>query len=150
VTNVLGEKGVLKTGVSQLLGSFALAGQTVPDTRLQVTSIEFEVEKDGVAVTQWQLGASDSTLRYGCSASNTTVSCLVIPSELGVIYPLPRTLHLYGDVTVDQGAQKPFLQVSLNQAGTIGVNGAIRWTDEIGQFNWVELNTPIVKGTRWE
>jgi hypothetical protein len=85
-----------------------------------------------------------------CSANGSTVSCATIPVELGALQNGSRTLQLYGSVTFDQGAQNPFLQVSLNEAGGVGQSGAIQWSDGTGDFNWVELDSPLVRGTEWK
>jgi hypothetical protein len=39
--------------------------------------------------------------------------------------------------------------VDLGQPGSIGVNGAVRWTDGAGHYTWTEFTAPVVRGTRW-
>ncbi len=84
-----------------------------------------------------------------CAVSDTLVSCIAIPDELGTLTG-PRTLRLFGDVSVDSGASSPFLQLSLNQAGSVGQSGAIQWTDGTGHFVWTELPSPVARGTMWK
>ena len=152
VTNALKEQDALPLGNDQLVAGFAFRGEIIPQADLEITELEFEVTKPtGVQTTGWELGATDTTTRVACSMSSNTVSCTNIPEELGAIGSgSSRTLRLFADVSLTNGTQNPFIQISLNQPGSISANGAVRWTDGTGNFNWVELGQPVARGTRWE
>jgi len=151
VMNALRESDILPLGSDQLLAAFSFEGTVIPTAKLQLEQLEFQVSKSSsLAVSGWELGVPGSSLRVACSVSTTIISCSYIPAELGALDGGVRTLQLYGDVSLDQGAANYFLQVSLNQAGAIGENGAIRWADEVGHFNWVELPTPLARSTYWQ
>jgi hypothetical protein len=151
VKNAMEETGVLPPGPNQQLASFRFSAESVAGTSVRIEHLEFQVSKSSdVAVSNWRLMTTDSPDYVSCTLSNgTVVSCLSLPETFGAISG-SRTLRLVGDVVLDQGAQHPYLQVSLGQPGTVGENGAIRWTDGTGHFNWVELPAPIARSTKFE
>lgn len=151
VANALGESDALPLGNDQLVGAFTFEGSVVSGAVLRLEQLEFQISKAAdVAVSGWELGSADSSLRVSCSVSADIATCPNIPAELGALEDGPRTLRLFGDVALNQGAHDPFLQVSFNQPGGISENGAIRWTDGSGHFNWIELAAPVARGTRWQ
>lgn len=151
IRNVLDTNGILTPGQNHLLGSFSFSGSLISGAQPQVESLEFTINKSGVAVTNWQLGTRDSGERIPCSVNDNVVSCLSLPVEMASFGPTPRILELYGDVTIDQGARNPFLEADLNDPGTIGTNGAVRWTDGTGHYTWLEMEgMPLARGTKWQ
>lgn len=150
VANADGENGALAPGTQRLIGSFTIAGTVLPTATLKATSLEFQLSKSPeVTVANWKLRATDTNVTLDCTVNGTTISCSGLPVELGIITNPPRILQLTGDITVAGGAQSPFLQVSLAQAGNYGTNGSIRWTDGVSTFAWVELASPLATGTLW-
>ena len=151
VVNAGTETDALPLGTNQLVGAFTFRGQVVAQADLRITELDFTITKpSSVLTSNWELGSTDSSLRSSCTISTDTVSCASIPAELGDTDAGPRTLRLFADVSLQNGAVNPFLQVSLNAPGAIGTNGAIRWTDGSGNYTWVELLQPVARGTRWE
>lgn len=151
VLNALADREPFVTGQDQILAAFSFRAEKVLSLDVALLDLNFSVGKPaGVAVSNWQLGAPDSTTRVSCSVADTTVSCSGIPATLGTIGGGARTLRLYGTVNLDQGMQNPYLQASLNDPGGPGLTGAIRWTDGAGSYTWTELGNPIVKGTLWK
>jgi len=150
VRNVLKEEDSLVFGQNQLLGAFAFSGSVLPPGVLAITSLEFKINKSSsLAVSNWQIGTQDSVTRAFCSVSDITLTCGNIPDDLGTLLSGGRVLRLYADVTLDQGGKNPFLQISLDNAGTLGAGGSVRWTDNSGDFNWIDLPT-LAKGTMWK
>ena len=151
VVNAGTETDSLPLGSNQLVGAFTFRGQVVAQADLRITELNFTISKpSSVLTTSWELGSTDSSTRSACTVSVDTVSCASIPVELGDTDAGPRTLRLFADVTLQNGAVNPFLQLSLNAPGAIGTNGAIRWTDGSGNYTWVEMQQPVARGTRWE
>ncbi|MFA6039695.1 MAG: S-layer homology domain-containing protein [Candidatus Peribacteraceae bacterium] len=151
VMNMLPSQGVLQVGSRQLLAEFSFAGSGVATISPRIQNIEFTVNKSTtIAVSNWQIQAAEGGETLPCSVSDGTVSCLLLPAEMGTLSATPRSLRLFGDVAVDQGAQYPFLQVQLQKSGTVGEGGSIHWTDSVGRFTWTELGTPIATGTKWQ
>ncbi|MEK7218837.1 MAG: S-layer homology domain-containing protein [Patescibacteria group bacterium] len=151
VKNMLPEQGVLQVGSHQLLGEFSFAGSGVATVSPRIQNIAFTVNKSTtIAVSDWQVQAAEGGEILPCSVSEMIVSCLTLPESMGTLGATPRSLRLFGDIAVDQGAQYPFLQADLQEAGTVGTGGAIHWTDGLGRFTWTELNTPIARGTKWQ
>lgn len=151
VVNAGDEEDILVAGNDQILGEFAFAATTVGGALLRVEHLEFAVSKSStVTVAGWEVGIPESPDRHSCSVSAGIVSCLSIPAGIGMLSNNVGTIRLYGDVSIDQGASNVFLQVSLSQPGTVGENGAVRWTDETGHFTWIEADSPVARGTVFE
>jgi hypothetical protein len=150
VTNVGPEDSFIPRGSHQLLAAFSFSGVVLLGTNLKIRQLEFTANKSGMAVQNWQIGTPGSTDYLPCSVNDASVSCLSLPDDFGTVDPsTPRVLQLYGDVSVDDGAKNPSLEVDLTQPGQIGENGAIRWTDGTGDYTWTELSTPVARGTKW-
>ncbi|MBI3331811.1 hypothetical protein HYZ99_02515, partial [Candidatus Peregrinibacteria bacterium] len=151
ITNALSATDGLPVGTNQLVAGFSFDGDAVPQATLAIETLEFDIAKSSsVTVSNFQLGATDTSTRTPCTLSSTTVTCSSIPAELGAIGSSPRQLRLFADVALASGAQNPFLQISLNQPGSIGSNGAVRWTDGTGHFTWVDMEAPVARSTRFE
>ncbi len=153
VTSAMATSGSLPVGPAQMLAAFTLSGMAVSGAPSpQVQNLDFQVNKSSaVTVTNWQLGTQNSSDRIPCFVNDTTVSCLTIPADMGTVdVTQPRTLQLFGDVAVDQGATDRMLQVHLSDSGTIGMNGAVRWTDGSTYFTWTELQSPLANGPLWK
>jgi len=151
VKSTLPSQGVLPVGPHELLAQFSFAGTGVSTVVAAIIDIGFTVNKStSIAVSNWQLQAAEGGDVVPCSVSAGMVSCSNLPAETGTLGSAPRVLRLFGDVAVDQGAQYPWLQVDLQNSGTVGEGGAIRWTDGVGHFTWTELSTPIASGTKWQ
>ena len=82
--------------------------------------------------------------------NDTTVSCTSIPESLGTLSGGLQNLTLYADVALVPGGNDKDLQITLSRAGDLETIGAIRWTDSTGHFNWVELESPLARGTLWK
>ncbi len=151
VRNAQEETSILPLGPGQQLASFAITGFAVDQVTNKIEHLEFQVSKSPlVNIANWQLGIPDSNERLACSTSDSTVNCLNIPESLGTLSGSNRTFRLFGDVSLSSGATDKNVQISLNLAGNIGTNGAIRWSDGSGHFNWVELDQPLARSTLWK
>ncbi len=151
VTNALSATDSFSIGNDELVGAFTFAGTHVESTELRVRSVEFQVSKSAdVVVGDWQLGATDTSDRVACTVNSDIVTCSNIPESLGTLTSGPRTLRLFGDVSLAPGATSPFLQVSINQPGSVGTQGAISWSDGSATFTWTELTQPIARSTKFQ
>jgi hypothetical protein len=149
VKNALSDEGVLSLGQNQLIAAFSFMGTPVTPGVLRITTLELKLNKSSsVAVSNWQIGTPNSITRAYCSVNETVITCGNLPQEIALLEG-GRELRLYGDVALDQGAKNPYLQVNLDQAGSVSVGGAVRWTDGTGNFNWVDLPSPLAMGTMW-
>lgn len=151
IRNALPETDGLSIGNDQQLGSFVFEGMTVESTPLRLTELTFSVAADPlIDATNWKLGTPDSPARLACSTSPNIVSCTGLPPEFGTLVNGTKTVRLYADISLREGPGRPFIQVSLNQAGTFDQVGAVRWTDGANSFSWTELKSPLAKGTKFE
>lgn len=141
----------LPIGTSQVIGAFTFAGTHLSGGDLALNQLQFQLSRSAdVTTTNFQLGSADSPALWPCSVNGDTVSCSSIPASVGTLAGSPRTLRLFADVSLVPGAQNAFLQVTLNQPGGPGVDGAVHWTDGSATFTWTELGMPIARGTRFQ
>ncbi len=152
VTNAQEESGVLPLGASSQLASFRIRGTAINPVTLKIEHLTFSVSKPNtVSISNWQLGIADSTERWPCSfnEADSAVSCSSLSDAIGTLSGGDRTFRLFGDVTLLPSTNKA-VQISLVLAGDLATAGAVRWTDGTGHFNWVELDQPLARSTRWE
>ncbi|HCI04207.1 MAG: S-layer homology domain-containing protein [Candidatus Peribacteraceae bacterium] len=149
VSNAGSAQELLVAGTDIPIGSFKFAGVTSGGTSdLRVTDIVFTLGLgDGVTVSNVEMSTPGSTDRLSCTTAGTSVTCSSIPANFGTFKGSPRTLILYGDVTIPNGAQRPSLQVIISSPGSIGSAGDITWTDGASTFQWVPFSSPVVRGT---
>lgn len=151
VRNAQEETGILPIGPASMLGSFMIDGYAVNPVTLKIEHLEFQVSgSSSVNVSNWQLGIADSNERHACTFNSNIVSCNTLPDSLGTLGGGSRVFRLYGDVTLNSGSSSKEYQVSLNLAGDLSTLGAVRWTDQTGHFNWVELDQPLARSTLWQ
>ena len=141
--------GLLYSGTDLVLGSYSFEGVTGDGSaELKVTDLTFQIEvNDSVTVSNVELGADGTNDRMNCTVGASTVTCSSIASQYGSFKGSPRTLTLYGDVTVPTDARTPRLSLTLNQPGSTSTTGSVTWTDGDTEFTWVPGGTPVVRGT---
>ena len=152
VRNALDWNGTLQSGLRRQVASFSFSGAIAPGTQIKLEELDFNVIASGLKLSNWKVGSSSVLEQDDCSVDAgqpNMVSCTQLPDTLSVVGAAPLTLSLFADVTVGSGAVLPSLQVQLNQPGTVGVNGAIHWSDGAGHFNWIEGTAPIAASTKW-
>ncbi|MFA7681791.1 MAG: S-layer homology domain-containing protein [Candidatus Peribacteraceae bacterium] len=142
------DNDVLISGTDMELGSFLFEGITGDGSAdLRVTDLVFQVEAGGgVSVSSVTLGADATTERSSCSLVSTTLTCASIPAQFGTFKSGPRTLTLYGNVTVPD-VQNAALRLSINQAGSVLIPGSVTWTDGTSTFEWIQGGSPVARGT---
>ncbi|MFA6523714.1 MAG: S-layer homology domain-containing protein [Candidatus Peribacteraceae bacterium] len=152
VSNAMDKEGLLPIGINRQLAAFTFIGSSISGSDPYIENLDFQLSKSaGVSVTNWGIRNRDGTIQKACSISDNVLSCLNLDHDLTAFSTnFSPTIFLYGDVTLDQGAQNNYLEIDLNNPGALGENGDIRWTDGTGHFTWVELEAPIAKGTPWK
>lgn len=150
VRNALGDSGVLEEGAGQTVGAFAMSGEFLLETRLSIEEFQFSVEETGVAVSRWRL-ERDAAGAVDCfrNSNDIIVACPIIEGDIGGIADGPVVFRLFADVQA-VGAGEHTLRASLAAPGGIGKSGALRWSDGVGHYNWVDLPEPLAAGTQWE
>jgi hypothetical protein len=143
----------LPLGPNNTLAAFRISGSAVEGASLRIEHLEFQISKSSsVNISNWRLTIPDSSDSWSCTTSDSIVSCSNIPASLGTLgmNQSSRVFRLLGDVTLSPGYTDKNLQISLNQAGGVDQIGAVRWTDESGHFNWVELDSPLARSTNFK
>ncbi len=151
ITNAGVQKDLLIGGVQRTLGAFRFQGRTSDaSARLNLTSITFSLFTNNLNLADVRLGADGTSNTIPCSTGSQTITCDHIDEFIGSLAGGPRTLTLYGDITViDPIVQTTVLQVSLSNLGSAGSNGSIRFYDGSLEFAWVPLAVTSIAGTQY-
>ena len=138
-------------GSDVTLGEFDVkARSTDNDFAVELTTLTFrvaassDVNLDDVRLTVPGTGASSS-----CTVSTGFITCDAISTGVGTIDTAQR-IRLTGDITLDAGSTDPFLQVTLQAAGSPTSAGDIVWTDGSRSYDWLPFEEPIARGIRYE
>lgn len=143
-------QGKLEDGRQKNIAAFAFAGITPSETSLSLEELLFTIRGQNVDASQWRLekegGASLECFRV--YRDDTALTCPILAEEFGALHESPTVFTVRADVkhTGDDAS----LQLLLDPPGTLGENGAIRWSDGTGHYNWVDLPGPLASGTQWE
>ncbi|MDP7069056.1 MAG: hypothetical protein QF815_00890, partial [Candidatus Peribacteraceae bacterium] len=84
------------------------------------------------------------------------INCTNIPADVGIIENQSIIVQLWGKLEIDDTVSNPIMQIDLQKPGRIstsietGEMGHLRWTDGQGAYNWIELPSPIAKGSVWK
>jgi hypothetical protein len=149
--NALTPTASLRAGTKKQIASFSFSGSTAPGAELALEGLTFRMSGTGVAVSAVRIGDGSEVNSAECSmdpGSPGMINCDTIPSALRTLNGL-RTLSLYATVAMMAGKSEGSLQILLDDPGTIGRQGAVRWTDGTSHFTWVDLPKPVATGTRW-
>jgi len=141
---------LFQSGQNQILGSFDFDAVST-DSRYvpRVTSLVFTVNASaGVTLSNVELTIPGTDTSSPCTVSSNTITCSSIPASIGTI-DNSQVIRLVADVD-SAGTSNPFLQVSLQEAGTPTSAGAITWTDGTNTYTWISSDTPIVRGIKYE
>lgn len=141
----------ISSGTDQLLAEFRFTGvsnDTQADPR--VTGLQIRSQQTGnVTLSNVELRVEGGDVSHECTISSSVISCTNIPASIGSIDDT-KTIRVYGDVTVPSDSTNPSLQLVLNNPGTPSETGDVTWTDGTTTFTWLGLDTPIVRGTRFD
>lgn len=150
IVNAEESTGILVAGPRQRIGSLRFTGERGDGSaELRVMSLTFQVSKSSdVILTNVLLRGRDAGDDHGCTVGSTIITCSDIPAGHGIVSDGGRVLELYADVAVTGAVASPFLQVTLNDPGTVDTAGHISWTDGTTTFTWVQFAQPVVRGIR--
>jgi len=147
VTNTGAASAALTPGSSQLLAQFrfdAMEGDT--QAQVRITDLTLRIEGTGVTLSNVYLRTEGGDETLTCSNSSTVITCTGIPASIGIV-DLQKTIRVYGDVALNSGVTNPSLRLTLSDPGTITSDGDITWTDGTSTFDWLPVDTPVVRGT---
>lgn len=143
--------GMLVEGEGVPIAAFAIAARSLAGEQAQVMELTFDVEKSGVVPSRWMLGAEGVAEQIECATEGGLggiVTCPAIPATIGNVGSLPRVLRLSADVRIT--LPQSSLRATLREPGKIGGASAIRWTDGVGRYSWVDRpGPPLAEGTLW-
>ena len=141
----------LRDGEARVLGRFTFTGKTVSAAKLSLEELIFTIKPEGLDTSKHRLYHPDgrSTECFVENIEGTSITCPILDQSMGHIRDEGLTLEFRGDIALLAGAVNPTIRVSLDEPGTIGKNGAIRWTDQTGRYNWVDLPKPLAEGPVW-
>ncbi len=150
IKNALQPTASLVSGTQRMLGSFVFEGhRSDSSAHIDVTGLTFHLSTTGGAqVGNVFLGADGTGEKVACVNTSSEITCAV-PDSHGSLADGPRTLTLYGDVSVTDLLHAS-LQVSLDEPGSPVSPGSVTWSDGTSVFTWVALDPPLASGTLWK
>jgi len=145
--NVLATSMSMQQGTKKTLASFTVSA-TGSSVRLQ--GFTFQLDARDVAVTNVWIGGATESQQTNCGlASQGTqvlISCPSLPEAFRVLNSGSLTLSLYGDLALTGSASAGFVQLRSLGHGTVTSEGVVRWTDGVGEYSWMEADTPVEDG----
>lgn len=149
--NILGKEGILEEGTDRVIGAFAIAGEELPETMLSIEEFQFTVESSGVEVSKWRLGREGrGTVEcFWASDNDRLVACPILEDDMGSAGSDPVIFKAIADVRI-VGTNEPTLRLLLDLPGGVGEEGAVRWSDGTGHYNWLDVPRPVAEGTLWK
>lgn len=142
---------VFVAGSDVTLGDFDVqARSTDNDFVARLLSVHFRLAlSSDVSLTNVELMVPGTGASTSCVVTSGYVECDSIPSSVGTVDTTQR-LRLVGDVAVAQGAVNPFLQVTVQEAGSPSNPGDVTWTDGQTTYDWLPFEEPVARGIRYE
>jgi hypothetical protein len=141
---------LFQSGDNVILGTFGFQGVS-SDSRYvpRVTSLTFTIAAaSGVSVSNAELMLPGGDATSPCTVSGNVITCSNIPASIGTVDD-SQAIRLVADISAN-GVTNPFIQVSLQEAGTPTSAGAVTWTDGTTTYTWLATDTPIVRGIRYQ
>ncbi|MBT3835460.1 hypothetical protein HOF56_04425 [Candidatus Peribacteria bacterium] len=151
ITNSGNASGVFGIGTNRPIASFNFESQSINSRSANpaITSLVFSVNSpSAVELANIKLrtyGLNNST---SCSFIRPRIICDSIDESIGAIDSVQK-LILSADVSLSGSHPNVYLQISINDPGSPNSSGDITWTDGVGVFNWIDLDSPVVNGTDW-
>ncbi len=142
---------VIPMGTGQEVAKLRFTG-TMQDNlgHLELQTLRFTISTTGgVTVSNVNISAEDTTNRSSCSLLGNVATCNV-PADMGALDNDSRILRVFADVADTTSSSRALLQVSLQDAGSISFPGSVTWTDGSTSFDWVDLESPLVRGTLFQ
>ncbi|MSR67319.1 S-layer homology domain-containing protein [Candidatus Peribacteria bacterium] len=142
----------LVSGTSTLVSAFSFSGSALPGKTLSLKQLTFAVLSAGtVSVRNWHVQTSGSAVSVSCSFNEGSdiLSCPNLDSIAVLPADKPLMLEVRGDIAVRSGSTGNTLEINLDQAGSPSEFGSVQWTDQAGNFKWVEGSSPLAPGTKF-
>ncbi|MFA5799383.1 MAG: S-layer homology domain-containing protein [Candidatus Peribacteraceae bacterium] len=143
------ENEVLASGTGVVVSAFGFTADVIPEKTLSLTQLIFTLQRSGdFSVQNWRIGRQGSSLEVPCtSGQDSTLTCSNLSDVIGVMKAGVAILELRADIAVPRDSVSHMLQTSLIDPGSPSSLGSVQWTDQSGEFRWVEGHTPLVWGT---
>ncbi len=122
------------------------ARSTDSDYEVEISSLVFRLAtSSNVTLSNVSLEVPGSGASTGCTVSGGLITCENIPASVGTIDDMQR-LRLVADIAYSGAAGDPFVQATLQEAGTPTNAGDITWTDGTTSYDWVHFEEPVARG----
>ncbi len=153
VERVTPSTGTLVSGTAAVVSTFSVTSEMLPGKTFGVEHALLSLTRTGqVSAKNWRVNQVGSSLSIPCSQSQDLlqISC----ENLGSIglqqTAAPLQFEFRADIFAPSGSTGNSVQVDLQSVGSPEAIGSIQWTDGSGHFKWIEGESPIVKGTKWQ
>lgn len=142
----------IEEGENLLLAEFGIDGAGAIASNVTFTL----ASQDGVTLDDFRLGAFHTADTIPCSTSeNLFINCANIPEVIGAIEQTGIVLQLWGSLSLNEGTD-PELRIDFDDPGALSTSidpgrlGHLIWTDDSGEFRWVEMDRPMAEGSTWK
>lgn len=142
---------VFISGGDVTLGNFDVrARSTDGDYTVQISSLTFRVAKSSeVTLSDVKLTVPGSGASSACTVSTGFITCDSISPGIGTVDG-QQLLRLTADVTLADGADDSYLQVTFQSGGSPTNPGDIVWTDGSATYDWLPIDEPVARGIRYQ
>ena len=143
--------GTIQAGEQRQIASFRLESDTATGATLSIESVELIMTAANVNVSNVRIGdvAKNSFVDCGLEKlERIYVTCGVLPENLTNVPASGLNVSVYADLAV-LGSGNGSLFVEMESRGMIGQPGTFTWSDEIGQFSWIEEDVPFGGNVTW-
>lgn len=133
------------------LGNFEVKARSNDnDYTVEISSLTFRVAKSSeVSLSDVKLTVPGSGASSACTVSTGFITCDSIPLSVGTVDDA-QLLRLTADVTLADGADDPYLQVTFQSGGSPTNPGDIVWTDGRTTYDWLAIDEPVARGIRYQ
>lgn len=122
------------------------ARSTDNDYEVAIDSLTFRLAtSSNVMISGVQLIVPGTGAETDCVVGTGILTCDNIPASVGTVDGTQR-LRLIADIAYSGAAGDPFVQVTLQEAGTPTNAGDITWTDGSTTYDWVQFEEPVARG----
>ncbi len=144
VKNLLTGDAQLVLGQGKLVSLVSVVGHAQSGSSVAVEQFDFTVESRGLYIPRWYLTSEDGTASSDCSVNTEKAGSLLCPVPLGARdVSAGQRYKLMADLSPESATGERALRVSLQDAGSFGTAGAVRWTDGVAHYSWVDLPSPL-------
>ncbi len=143
--------GTVQAGSQRQIASFRLESDAATGATLSMKSVELLMTAADLTISNVRIGDASQNSFVDCGIEKLErikVTCGALPENLMDVPAAGLNVSVYADLAVI-GTGNGSLFVEMEARGRIGQPGTFTWSDEIGQFTWIEEDVPFGGNVTW-